>query len=398
MKAIFLTTAATLIAIASPANAQLLGGGGGMLGGAPIPALPTLPSPSVVPAAPISTATTGSATAAGNATTSKTVDTRSGKANASGSASGSADLGLTKAVNAPLSSATANATGSGSAAGSANADAQLIGTDAVRGLVGQTRDAAGNTITTYRDRAGTIITTTRDRAGNLLATSGPLAGSAQGGAAGSGSGSLNGLSQNLALAGSAAANGVGTFDVKPGTNLFDMQGEKIGKVQEVFADADGRVKGLLVKTEEGTALLPVQNFAADGEDLVTSLSPSQIAASGAGQANGSADGTATGIFSGLSQNLALASSAAGNATGSFDVKKGTQLFDMNGQKIGKVKEVVADANGRVRALVVKVKDSTATLPVSNFAANGDMLVTVMSQAQVTSAANQQSAATPAPSN
>ncbi len=156
----------------------------------------------------------------------------------------------------------------------------------------------------------------------------------------------------------------------------------------MFADGSGRVKGLLVKTEDGTALLPVRDFATDGENLVTTLSQSQIAANGSGQGQGTASGSASGIFSGLSHNLAVAGSAAADAAGSFDVAPGTRVFDMAGEKIGKVKDVVADANGRVTALVVKVKDSTATLPASDFAANGDVLVTVMSQAQIASAAGQ----------
>ena len=211
----------------------------------------------------------------------------------------------------------------------------------------------------------------------------------QGSGSGSANGTFSGLSQNLALDGSAAADAAGSFDVKSGTSLFGLSGEKIGKVREVFADGSGRVKGLLVRSGDTTALLPVRDFAASGDALVTSLSQAQIAATGEGQANGSADGSARSIFSGLSSNLAMAGSAAADAAGSFDVKSGTQLFDMADEKIGKVKAVVADAKGRVTALVVKVEDTTATLPAANFAANGDVLVSAMSQAQIVSAGEQQ---------
>lgn len=398
MKTILITSAATLIAIAAPAQAQLLGGGG-LLGGSPVPSLPALPSlPATVPTTPVGTVTNATAGGTGSATAGKSVDARNGKANANGSASGSANGSLTQAIDTPVNSATAGLTGSANGSGSANADAQLIGTDAVGSVVKQTRDTAGNTVTTYRDKAGHLVTTTRDRAGNLLAITGQTSGSAQGSAAGSGSGAFSGLGQNLALAGSAAADAAGTFDVKPGTSLFDLQGEKIGKVREVFADGAGRVKGMLVKTDDGTALLPAGAFAANGENLVTTLSQSQIAATGAGQADGTADASTMGVFNGLPRNLALAGSAAGNAAGSFDVKPGTQLFDMTGEKIGKVKGVVADSTGRVQALVVKVKDSTATLPATNFAANGDVLVTVMSQTQVATAASQQAAGSTAKTN
>lgn len=407
MKSILYTTAAALIAIANPANAQILGGGG-ILGGSPIPSMPNLPSPMSmpmnVPTGPVGSVTNGSITGAGSATATKSANTRSGQASANGSGSGSASGMLGQTLNTPLNSVTANGTGSGSAAGSAGADAQLFGTDALRGTLSQTRDAAGNTVTTFknragnlviatRDRTGNLVTTTRDRAGNLLSTTSTATGSAQGSAQGSlmgsATGSLAGMNQNLALTGSSAADGTGSFDIKPGANLFDLSGEKIGKVREVFADGSGHVKGLLVKVDDTTALLPMKDFAANGQALVTALSEAQIMSAGEAQANGSASGSATGIFSGLSHNLALAGSTAASTTGSFDIKSGTQLYDMAGEKIGKVKEVVADAQGRVRALVVKVDDTTAMLPAANFAANGDTLVTAMSEGQIEAAGNKQ---------
>lgn len=412
MKNILLATAAVLIAVANPANAQILGGGGGgILGGAPIPAIPNIPMAMPMPVvAPVNTVTSGTVTGAATGAASKSVDTHTGKASASGSANGSATGNLTQSLDTPLNSLAASGTGSGSAGGSAGVDAQLLGTDALRGTLRQTRDTAGNLVTTFqnragnfvtatRDRAGNLLVTTRDRAGNLLSSTSSAAGSAQGSASGSGNGTFSGLSHNLALDGSAAADGAGSFDIKPGTSLYDLNGAKLGKVREVYADASGRVKGLLVKSGDTTALLPASDFAAKGDALVTSLSETQIAATGDGQANGqanaSADGTARGIFSGLSHNLALSGTAAADAAGSFDLKPGTQLFDMTGQKIGKVKDVVADASGRVKALVVKVKDTTAALPAADFAANGDVLVTAMSAAQITATGEKQAASSAA---
>ena len=401
MKSILYTTAAALIAIANPANAQILGGAsGGILGGATFPSMPTMPVPMSEPMGPVGSVTKGSAAGTGTATATKSASTRSGKASANGSATGSANGALSQTLDTPRNSVAANGTGSGSAAGSAGADAQLFGTDAVRGTLRQTRDSAGNTVTTFknhagnlvtasRDRAGTLVTTTRDRAGNLLSTTSTASGSAQGSAMGSATGSLAGMSQNLALAGSAAADAAGSFDIKPGTNLFDLDGDKIGKVREVFADSSGRVKGLLVKVDDTTALLPVKDFAANGQGLVTALSEAQIMSAGEAQANGSGSGSATGIFAGLSHNLALAGSTAANGAGSFDINSGTQLYDMAGEKIGKVQQVVADAQGRIRALVVKVDDTTATLPAANFAANGETLVTAMSEGQIEAAGAKQ---------
>ena len=409
MKTFLLTTAAALIAVANPANAQILGGGGILSGPPPMPVLPSMPVPMSIPVGPISSVTNGSVTGAATAAATKSVDTRSGKASATGSANGSATGSLTQSLDTPLNSLAASGTGSGSAAGSARADAQLFGSDAIRGTLRQTRDSAGNLVTTFRDRAGNFVTATRDRAGNLvvatrdragnlLSTTSSAAGSAQGSASGSANGTFNGLSHNLALDGSAAADAAGSLDVKPGTSLFDMSGEKIGKVREVFADARGQVKGLLVKSGDTTALLPASDFAAKGDALVTVLSEAQLIAAGEGQSSGSTSGSANGIFSGLSHSLALSGSAAADLNGTFDVKPGTQLYDMAGEKIGKVKSVMADASGRVEALVVKVKDTTATLPAADFAANGDVLVTLMSEAQVAAAGQKQADGSPAPAS
>ena len=391
MKAIFYTTAAALIAIANPASAQILGGGGsgGILGGGSMPSLPSMPEPMRMPSGPVGTVTNGSGSGSATATATKTVNPRTGKASANGSSNGSATGALTQTIDTPRGAAAASGAGSGSAGGSAGADAQLFGTDAVRGTLHQTRDTAGNTVTAFQNRAGNLVTATRDRAGNLIVSTRDRAGnlvsatgSATGSAQGSATSSFSGMSHNLALAGSAAADASGSFDIKDGTSLYDLNGEKIGKVREVFADGSGRVKGLLVKTDDTTALLPVSEFAAGGQGLVTAMSEAQIEATGEGQAGGGASGSASSIFSGLSHNLALSGSSAADLAGSFDVKPGTQLFNMADEKVGKVKEVIADGNGRVRALVVQVKDHTATLPAADFAANGDVLVTAMSQAQI----------------
>ena len=406
MKAMFYTTAAALIAIANPANAQLLGGGGGIMGGAPIPSLPNLPTmPTVpqvmnVPTGAIGSVTNGAVTGAATASAAKSINARSGGS-------------LTQSLDTPLNSVTANGAGSGSASGAARADAQLFGTDAVRGSLRQTRDGAGDIVTTFQNRAGNLVTAThdrtgeiivatRDRAGNLLsttqATAASFTGSAQGSVMGSATGAFSGMSQNLALAGSAAADAAGSLDIKSGTTLFDLDGDKIGKVREVFADANGRVKGLLVKVDDTTALLPVNDFAAAGQNLVTAMSEAQVEAVGAAQANGSGSGSANGIFSGLSHNLALDGTAAANAAGSLDIKSGTQLYDMAGEKIGKIKQVMADAQGRVKALVVKVEDITATLPAADFAANGDALVTAMSEGQIVATGNRQAGSSTASSS
>ena len=313
MKTIFFTTAAALIAIANPANAQILGGsGGGILGGGAsvVPSLPSLPT-MPAPMNPVGSVTNASSSATGSATANKSVNTRTGQANANGSATGQLDSTLNQTVSTPTRSLTTGLTGSANASGSANGSAQLIGTDGITATTTQVRDAAGNTVSTVRDRlgntvsivrdrAGNTITTIRDRAGNLVSSvrekagsTAAASGSAQGSGQGSATGEFAGLSQNLALAGSAAVDATGSFDIKPGTQLFDMAGEKIGKVREVVADSTGHVKALVVKVDDTVAMLPANDFAANGKKLVTSLSETQIDAAGDLQANASASGTSS---------------------------------------------------------------------------------------------------------
>lgn len=344
MKALMYTATAALIVIANPAQAQLLGGGG-------MPAMPTMPA---MPSMPSNSGSDATAAANGSASVTKRINTRSGSASADGSSS----------------------IGTG---------ATLIGTAATGGAVSQTRDSAGNHVTSTHNKASA-------RWPSVKAPTGSLSGSAQGSAAGSNGAGFAGLSHNLALTGSAAADGAASFDVKPGTNLFNMDGEKIGKVRDVFADAQGHVKGLVVQVGDINAVLPAANFAADGNALVTLMSESQIAASGERQETGSSSGLANGIFAGLSHNLAVAGSLAADGTGSFGVKPGMSLRAMTGAKIGQVQRVNADTKGRITALAVKVDGQIAVLPVSAFAAMGKGLVTSLSEVQITAAAQSQAAA------
>ena len=60
----------------------------------------------------------------------------------------------------------------------------------------------------------------------------------------------------------------------------------------MVADSTGRVKAVLVKVDDTMAMLPVNDFAADGKHLVTSLSETQIEAAGDKQVNASVSGNA----------------------------------------------------------------------------------------------------------
>ncbi|MFD1789854.1 PRC-barrel domain-containing protein [Sphingomonas floccifaciens] len=260
-RTLFTTAALALAIAATPASAQLLGGGGGvggMLGGGLGSGLGgTLRGPG-----PMIDGTLRRS-GAGEVRTERQVDRRSGRVRAGGTASGQGGTLLDGGL--PIGSGSAETRGSGSAGGSA--DAQLIGTDAVRSTarsaVGEARGLAG--------RGREAIGGARDTVGGARDAVGSAAGSAAGSATGaaSGSGSLtNGM---LALAGSAAADGAGSFDVAPGMNVVDAKGRALGTVRSLKSEANGRVREVLVQVGDRVATLPAANFSGEGNVLVSAM-------------------------------------------------------------------------------------------------------------------------------
>lgn len=282
MKTFTFLGAAALVAIANPAQAQILGGGlGGVIGGAGSVArsLPTMPAIPTMP--PITTSTIGSVAGSGQASTSHSVDSHSGQVKASGSASGQGSGSVNHSLTGPLGNVTGGATGSGQAAGSGSADAQLIGTDALHSTVQSVRGTAGQTVGTVRDTTTGTVDGVRNQAGSAVSGYASAAGSASSSA----TAMLNGSSSNLALAGSAAGDAAGAFEVKPGMKLFDADGDRIGKVRQVIADAQGNVQALVVKVDDATATLPAGAFSVDGTALVSTMAEGQIKSVAANQAN-----------------------------------------------------------------------------------------------------------------
>ena len=85
----------------------------------------------------------------------------------------------------------------------------------------------------------------------------------------------------------------------------------------------------------------------------------------------------------------MAGSAAGNADGTFDVARGMRIVSPDGEKIGKIREVITDTEGKVQELVVKVDGETARIPASNFTGTGTVLISGMTEGQIKDEANRQ---------
>lgn len=235
---------------AVPAQAQLLGGGGlgGMIGGGIGGTLGgTLGGSDLTGSVGrVGSSLSGAAGGAGSVTTSHSVDRRKGKASASGSASGS--LGAAAGDTA--------AALTGSAAG--NADAQLVGTDAVRSAAGTARSTVGQAVANVQTAASSAA----------AAANGSASGAANGGG-------QAGVGQ-LALAGSAAANAAGSFDVAPGMVVRDMAGEVVGSVADLQTTAQGAVQSVVMEVGNRTATLPAGNFSGSGNVLLSAMTRNEV--------------------------------------------------------------------------------------------------------------------------
>ena len=249
MKAILCSTAALLIT-AAPAQAQLLGGGlGGQLGG-------TLRGAGSLnlPTRSVETVTRSAGTVRGETEGAQTVDRKSGRVAASRSAQAQGSGSLEQSITAPLGDMGGSASGSGQARGSGQAEAQLVGTDAVRSV-------AGNAVGAARGAASQAT---------------GVAGSLAEGAYGSASGVFSGAAGQLALAGSAAGQAAGTFDIARGMSVSDEDGEPIGTVSGVIANARGQVQQVVVMTEDGPATVPATNFTGEGSLLISAMSEGRL--------------------------------------------------------------------------------------------------------------------------
>jgi uncharacterized protein YrrD len=81
----------------------------------------------------------------------------------------------------------------------------------------------------------------------------------------------------LAVAGSGASQGEGSFGIAPGMDVLAADGARIGEVREIVADERGQVRQVLVSNGRVERLVPAGQFSGAGDALVM----------GSGEANGS---------------------------------------------------------------------------------------------------------------
>jgi len=264
MRTFFIVTSALMLS-AAPAHAQLLGGGGGLggaiggtlggtLGGAG--SIGSMGSPIDT----VTSATSGTLRGAASTSGSQSVDRHTGQVHADRSASANGALSQTVATPARMIDGTT--TGSASGSGSGALDAQLIGTDAVRGTAQSVRGTASGV-------ASNALGSTRGLTSSLtgqLSSSGSASGSAQG------AGTLG----PIAGSGSAEGSASGGFSVTRGMRVLSPDGNPIGKVRQLFTNGRGEIQQMLVKVGNQTALLPASNFSVAGNAVTSAMTQGQI--------------------------------------------------------------------------------------------------------------------------
>lgn len=269
MRTILAASAAMLI-VAMPAHAQLLGGGGltgglsGALGGTVGGTFDGVPLRSTMDS--LDGAASATARGSGSASTHKSIDRKSGKVHADGSADGSltgAAISNIAAASGPLNTMTATGnSGTASGHGSASADGQLVGTDALRSTAGSAH-------------AATVGAADAALAGGRTA-SGAVTNSANGAGRAAGAGAGGASAGNFALAGSLASSADGAFAVSKGMTVLGPDATRLGTVRQVVSDTRGNVQALVVKVRGATATLPASNFTANGNALVSAMGAGQI--------------------------------------------------------------------------------------------------------------------------
>jgi hypothetical protein len=264
MRKILIITTALILPVA-PAHAQLLGGLGGGLDGTIGGTL----GGTLGGAGPIGTtvdtirsSTSGTLRGSGETHGSQRVNRRTGEVHADRSAGASGGGDVSQVIGTPARMVGGTASGSASGHGSGSLDAQLLGIDAVRGVAQSARGAAGGATGGVLGSAG----------GLTSSLTGTLSGSGSASASGGGSGAIGPVTGS----GETAGAGQGGFQVTRGMPVLAPDGERIGKVRQLFTDAQGNVQQMLVKVDGQTALLPAANFSASGNAVTSAMTESEI--------------------------------------------------------------------------------------------------------------------------
>ncbi|HVR90308.1 MAG TPA: hypothetical protein VHG29_04330 [Novosphingobium sp.] len=247
------------------------------------------------------------------------------------------------------------------------AHAQLIG-GGLGGAVGGTLGGAGSI-----GSIGSPMDTLNSATSGTLRSSGSTRGSQ----------SVNRKSGQVHADHSADANGAGDLSQVVSTPGRTIGGNAAGNGS---ASGAGNADAQLIGTDAIRGSAAAARGTASGAGSATGSLSGMLSGSGTLTGSGNVLGSGTG------GGLAAGGSGTGAGDGALTVTKGTPVLAPDGERIGKVRQVIVDARGQVQQLLVKVDGETALLAASNFSANGNAVMSAMSEGQIKDAAQQQEAA------
>ncbi|MXO64085.1 hypothetical protein [Qipengyuania oceanensis] len=171
-------------------------------------------------------------------------------------------------------------------------------------------------------------------------------------------------SANGSTSGSGRASGSGSADAQ----LIGTEA-----VQGVAQDTVGRGREMAATVRN--LVIPAVGATRDrATDPVGQASTLAGSAQGAGSAAGAASGM---LGNGV---LAVAGSGAAEGEGAFAVAPRIPVMSPSGDRLGEVRQIIADKRGRIQQVVVETRDRTVTLPAASLAGSGGALVMVESSA------------------
>ncbi|WP_379536951.1 hypothetical protein [Novosphingobium tardum] len=225
-----------------------------------------------------------------------------------------------------------------------------------------------------------------------LPTSTTASGARDGGNA---SGSAKGSARADRRSGAVEVNGSGSGSIAVGATgaLVTPAGTPSGNGSAAASGSgNGSASAQLVGTDAVQSVAGAvygQGRAAGQATVQLGRSAAASLVGAAGTLTSGVQGSAGGAASLTSGLLATSGSLAAQEQGAFTVDKGTPIFDAAGDKIGSVRGVVADAQGQIQQLLVRVDGEHALLPSGNFQVSGEALISAMGESQIKHMADQQ---------
>lgn len=262
------------------------------------------------------------------------------------------------------------------------AHAQIIGGGGIGGTLSGTLGGAGS-IGSVGSPLDTIGSATRGTVNSTANTTG--------------SQSVNRKSGSVQVDRSADASGEGSVAQTVSTPSRMISGSGSGRAS---GSASSSANAQLIGTDDvrqtvaganSTTRALVSGAANAGRNAASAVSQTagNSVGTASGSAKGSAGGNASGLFSGAAGQLVAAGSLAAAGDANFEVSKGMRVLGPDGDRLGKVRGVIADSRGQVQALLVKIDGATATLPAANFSGSGNAVVSAMGEGQIKDAAKSQ---------